>query len=417
VILARPKIVRRFLPLYITFFLDGFGLALAYPILTPLFLSAKFNFFSGELSFSLRTVLLGLIISLFPIAQFFGAPLIGEISDQVGRKKILLVTIAGTGIGYFMSSLAIETSSFTFLFISRLWTGFFAGNSMLCLAAIADSCEEQKKRARYFGILAGMGGLGFIFSILFGGLLSDPSLSRYFSPSLPFWVTAIFSTLNFLQVASFFSETLPLPKKKEIRFFHGFSHVKMALKSKKLRPLYAMFFFFMTGWVGTMQFIPAFLYRNYPVGQYTVTQVLFGVGFIWSLANFLIQHWLIRLFHFRKILFVCLGSLSCLLILTLIPLSFSLFIIIVFLGVFCAALSWTNTLTFLSLSAPKNIQGSLLGINQSIGSVASMLGPLLSGIITAYSPHAVFLFTGLTIFCAFCIIFFKKQLEKAKALH
>jgi len=403
--------VKRFVPLYITFFLDGFGLALAYPILTPLFLTPELNFFSEELSFSQRTFLLGLIISLFPIAQFFGAPLIGETSDLIGRKKTLLATVAATGGGYLLSSIGIMTHSVELLFISRLWTGFFAGNMMLCLAAVADLCSEEKARSKHFGILAGMGGLGFIFSILFGGLLSDPLLSKHFTPSLPFWLTAVFSLINFFQIAFFFSESHIPSVKKKLKLFQGFEHLKVALRTKRLQPLYIIFFFFTIGWVGTMQFIPTFLFSIYPVNQFIVTKILFGIGLIWSLANFLVQRLLIRFFHFQKILLFCLISLSCLLALTLLPLPFPLFLILIFLGVFCAALSWTNTLTLLSLNASKNIQGSLLGVNQSIGSIASMLGPLLCGIIAGYSIHLVFLFTALAVLSAFFIKLFSTRLK------
>lgn len=78
------------LPVFLTYFIDNFGLAIIYPIFTPLFLKPHYELFSTEVPTIYKTILLGLLIATFPIAQFFGAPIIGGMSDRVGRKRYFL---------------------------------------------------------------------------------------------------------------------------------------------------------------------------------------------------------------------------------------------------------------------------------------------------------------------------------------
>ena len=77
------------LPCFSDLFLDNFGLAIIYPIFTPLFLKSGHALVPQGLTYLQRTILLGLLIASFPLAQFFGAPLIGQFSDQFGQKSFL----------------------------------------------------------------------------------------------------------------------------------------------------------------------------------------------------------------------------------------------------------------------------------------------------------------------------------------
>ena len=99
-------------------------------------------------------------------------------------------------IGYTLTAGSIMSHSLTFLFISRFLTGLFAGNLTLCLATVADLSRDELSRTKNFGQIAAIGGLSFIIAIAFGGILSDATISRHFSPSLPFWITATPSLIS-----------------------------------------------------------------------------------------------------------------------------------------------------------------------------------------------------------------------------
>ena len=81
--------------LFSLFFIDNFAIALVYPIFTPLILVSEYGFTTPEMSFALKSLLLGLLIAAFPLAQFFGAPFIGNLSDIYGRKRAFIFTLIG----------------------------------------------------------------------------------------------------------------------------------------------------------------------------------------------------------------------------------------------------------------------------------------------------------------------------------
>ncbi|MBI3236503.1 MAG: MFS transporter [Chlamydiales bacterium] len=195
-LLARLK-KHDLLPVFLTYFLDNFGLAIIYPIFTPLFFQKESFFFDATTTYMQKTILLGLLIGAFPLAQFFGAPLIGQFSDRFGRKRAFYITILGTAFGYTLTAFSILEHFLSLLFISRILTGLCAGNLTICLAAIADRSVDQKIRTKNFGSIAAIGGLSFILAILLGGILSNPEHHPLFHASFTFWITAFLSYINF----------------------------------------------------------------------------------------------------------------------------------------------------------------------------------------------------------------------------
>ena len=140
-------------PVFTTFFLDNFALAVIYPIFTPLFLSLQKGILPENIPIGYRTILLGMLIACFPLAQFFGAPIVGEFSDQCGRKSICLHHF-GNMLRAHSFSFSIFIHFLPLLFFARLLTGFFAGNLAVCLAALADLSPDKKSVLKILEYLA-----------------------------------------------------------------------------------------------------------------------------------------------------------------------------------------------------------------------------------------------------------------------
>ena len=81
----------------------------------------------GMTDFS-RNALLGFLIAVYPLAQFFSPPMIGALSDDYGQKKMLQFTLLGSGLSYLLSAVAFMVPSIVILFLSRMLAGVFAGN-------------------------------------------------------------------------------------------------------------------------------------------------------------------------------------------------------------------------------------------------------------------------------------------------
>ncbi|MES2122765.1 MAG: MFS transporter [Chlamydiota bacterium] len=391
-------------PILLTYFLDNFGLAVIYPIFTPIFLSPGHLFFQETATFFQRTLLLGLLIGCFPLAQFFGAPLIGQYSDRAGRKKAFVISILGTGVGYTITALAILYYSLPFLFVGRLCTGLFAGNLTLCLASIADGSPDEESRTKNFGLIAAIGGLSFIIAIATGGILSDPQFSFHFNPSFPFWITACLTFINLFFIITLYHETRPARKDRGFNPFHGVQNIRAALQLKNLRVIYVINFLFMLAWVGSMQFFPTFMIKNFHYQITLITVFLMVVGFIWSTTNFAVNRALIKRFHPGQTLMYSLLFLGVLLSAILFVHNPFPFFTLFFISVGFASLCWTNGMATISLKAPKELQGSILGINQSMVSVASMASPVIGGLLAGISIHSVYIFSGIISLIAYFLL-------------
>ncbi|MBS0652915.1 MAG: MFS transporter [Verrucomicrobia bacterium] len=399
---------RSLLPVFITYFLDNFGLAIIYPIFTPLLLNPRHPILEASATYVERTILLGLLIGSFPLAQFFGAPLIGQFSDRFGRKKAFYITILGTAIGYTMTAFSILENAFPLLFISRFLTGLFAGNLTLCLASIADMSPDQHARTKNFGLIAAIGGMSFILAILFGGILSNPQYSSHFNPSLPFWITATLSYINFALMIILFRETHPTRISSGLNPFRGIQNLSVALRSPYLRILYLINFFFMLAWVTSMQFFPTSLIKIFQFSSNQITVSLMGVGLTWTIANLWINRYLSKRVYPAKTLLVCLLLLTICLFILCVASNSHLFFSIFYPAAIFASLCWTNGIATVSIKASSDMQGSILGINQSMSSIAAMAGPSLGGIIAGFGDRFLFLFTGICSLIAFSLLYKNK---------
>jgi DHA1 family tetracycline resistance protein-like MFS transporter len=399
---------RSLFPVLLTYFLDNFGLAIIYPIFTPLLIRSEHSIITYTTPFFERTVLLGFLIAVFPLAQLFGAPLIGQFSDRFGRKRSFYITILGTALGYTATAVSITDHSLAGLFLSRFATGFFAGNLALCLASIADMSTDDTSRTRNFSLISAIGGLSFIIAIAFGGILSDPGISRHFNPSLPFWIIALLSYINLACMLLLFEETHKSVSHPGINPFKGIKNLIQGIKNKELQIIYSVNFLFMIGWVASMQFFPVLLLEHFKFQVSQITICLMFTGATWFLSNLTVNRSLAKRFFPGRTLLVSLLILALLLLLTTLVWTPAFFLPLFFAASCCASLCWTNGLATISLKAPLSIQGSILGINQSMTSIAAMLSPIIGGALAATNPHAIYGFGGAACLIAFTILLLNK---------
>jgi MFS transporter, DHA1 family, tetracycline resistance protein len=150
----------------------------------------------------------GLLLGSFAFAQFFSAPLLGAISDRFGRRSVLLVSIFGLGLNFFITALS---PWLWLLLVSRLIGGASGASFTVAGAYVADVTSKEQ-RSRSFGILGAMFGLGFICGPILGGLLSLYGLR------LPYFAAAGFCLLNWVYGFFVLPESLPADRRSAIDF-------------------------------------------------------------------------------------------------------------------------------------------------------------------------------------------------------
>lgn len=355
--------MKKLFPVYLTYFLDSFGLAIIYPIFTPILQNSQ-TLFGAD-----RTLLLVLLIAIAPTALFFGAPFLGQFSDRFGRKKAFYFTILGTTFGYALTAISLMYNALSLLFVSRLLTGLFTSNLTLCLAAIVDCSTSGTDRTRHFGTIATLGGLSFILAIALGRYLS------HVEPSTPFWITAGINALNFLCMVTLFHETHQRKPPAKIHPFKGMYRLFSLILDKNLILIYGANFLFLFAWLASMNGYSKLLKRHYLLTPEQITHSFILCGVLWAACNFIINPWLARRFFPGKTLRACLLFLSLLFFCLAFAHHLSVFLLLFYPATCLAALCWTNSIATISLKAPENVQGSILGLNQAVTSLASMTAP------------------------------------------
>ena len=145
---------------FVTVFLDLVGFGIVMPLMP---------FYVKSMGGGALTV--GALVSGFSLLQFLATPYLGRLSDRIGRRKVILVSLAGNALAMVIFAAATELAILPLLFFSRLLAGATAGNLSACQAAIADVTEGED-RIRGMGRLGAGIGLGMAFGPLIGGELS-----------------------------------------------------------------------------------------------------------------------------------------------------------------------------------------------------------------------------------------------------
>ncbi|MBS1169779.1 MAG: Tetracycline-efflux transporter [Burkholderiaceae bacterium] len=146
----------------------------------------------------------GGVLFSFGIANFFGSPILGALSDRYGRRPVLLLGFCGLALNFFATAVAPEL---WMLLVVRLFGGAMQANAAVANAYVADITPPEQ-RARRFGALGAMIGLGFIIGPVMGGLLGDVSLR------LPFYVAGGLALLNLLYGYFVLPESLPVERRR-----------------------------------------------------------------------------------------------------------------------------------------------------------------------------------------------------------
>ncbi len=384
--------------------IDNCGYAIAFVLFPPLLLNPEYGFLSHDPSLASKLIAMGVLYSAFPLAQLLGAPILGELADFWGRKKAFYVSIYGTIGAYLLSGYVLSLKSIFLLFIARFLTGLFAGNQSICNASIADLSPNPKQRAKNFGVLTVVWGLSFPIGLAFGGLLSNPSKSALYSPSLPFYLIAAITLLSLLTLALFFPETFQANEKKErLHFIQGIQNILDALKIPSAKRFFMLMFVWTLGWGYSVTWYGAYAMQKFDKSQEIVTFGLMIQGIGWTFGGAFIKPLLLRFMQVWTIAKFSYVVTTILLIITSCMPSYDLFIVMFALSAVMGAISLSSTFNIISIATPKNIQGKAMGITQSMMALGFFLVPILGGIIGAISIDtffpisAFFLFIGLMI--------------------
>jgi DHA1 family tetracycline resistance protein-like MFS transporter len=344
--------------IFLTCFIDILGFGIVIPVL-PLYAE----------HFGATAWQTGWLVGIFSLAQFFFAPIWGRISDQVGRKPVLVIGLVGTVAGYVLMGLA---HSVTALLVARLIAGISGANISAAQAYLAD-ISAPEERAKAMGLLGAAFGMGFVFGPALGGWAGAT-----FNYAAPMYIAAGLAALNVCSVLVVLPESHhpgQEPRRRERLFPTLFSHVE----KRTFLWCVASYFLVIVGFSIMTTLFALLLSHRFGMDAKQTGYILGGLGVIGVIIQGLLIGRLVRRFGEPRLALA--GAIGMSAGLAWLAVSGSVATMIagtVLIGIGNSLLMPTLS-ALASRSAEAAWQGRALGVMQSGGSLARWLGPLIAG--------------------------------------
>lgn len=350
-----------------TVFIDLIGFGMVIPILP---------FYAETPPYNATPFEIGLLFSIYSWMQFFFAPVLGRLSDRYGRRPILLISLAGSAVGYYIMGAA---GSLALVFVGRVIGGITGGNISTAQAYIAD-VTTRENRARGMGLFGAMFGLGFILGPAIAGILSK------YGVHVPFYCAAILSLANAIALYFILPETVkPGQKEPTEERKNRFRELVESLSEKVFGTVNLVYFLLVTAFsIMTYAFV---LFTAYRFG-YNAEQngYLFAyVGIMAVIGQGLLFHMMVKAIGEARLTVV-----GCFMI----AISLAAFPFVSPEGgglpallILCTIISIGNAFASPSLTSlgskisPEDRQGVSLGVMQSAASLARAIGPMIGGVL------------------------------------
>lgn len=331
-------------------------------------------------------------------AQFFAAPALGKISDRVGRRPVLLVSVFGSAIGYFIFGMG---GALWVLFLSRLIDGITGGNISTASAYIVD-VSKPEERTKNFTLLGMAYGIGFILGPALGGLLGQWNLNApvYLAGSIFLASTAL--------VYFLLPESLPAERRAKVRLgvndFNPFASVAQMAFRPRLGLILLIVALFNFSFDGVNSVMGVFIKNKFTASPLTLGLLFVFVGLATAFVQgALIERLVPRYGEKRMALVGLLGSVIGWPLIMLTPSLWMLFPVTFFQSGITGFI-WATTGAMAAGLVPEHEQGQLAGVNVALAGLMSMLGPLWAGAVyDRVTPNAP-LWMGSIILILACLL-------------
>ncbi|WP_256717768.1 MFS transporter [Shewanella sp. UCD-KL12] len=366
------------------------GIALPYPILAPLFADG-----SSPLTQFLNLpseLLLGVVLGIYPLGIILGSSVIGAISDNYGRKRLLTLTLIGSALGYGLTAIAAIFENFLLFCLARLLTGLCEGNIAIARAIAAD-LHPVIDKTRSFSLISSMGYGGYLLGPLAGGYLIMAGIDAVF------WIAALACMLCALLSHFLLPKSLDVPDKHA----EGGSSLTL-LAQPDLRRFFLLYLFLTVGVNLYYEYYPLHLVREF---SYQAVDISWATVFLTTCMIF--TSLFINPIIQKKLSHPHAGLLGMMLFgsaLAALPFFINQSYLISFALMGAGIAIYNGFLpSYLSHSYEDRAQGKLMGMLVTIFCLGNLLAALIGGVLSMFDVQWALL-TGASITFVAGLIFY-----------
>jgi predicted MFS family arabinose efflux permease len=276
------------------------------------------------------------------------------------------------------------------------------------MASIADLSVDEKSKIKNFSYISILAGFAFIIGPYIGGKFSDRTIYSWFSAAVPLQMAAVLSLINFFFLLFFFHETTSHHKNVKFDVLESIRNISQALHIKKLKTIYVIYFLYLFAWVILMQFTPVLVIEKFQFTNSEIGNMAAFMGICWVAGSFLVQKEIFKSYSFRVLEIVLLIFTACCFF-VIFPRSMWATIFMVSLAMFICGIAWPICTGIISNMATQKMQGKIMGISQSMQSLAMTIGPIIGGFVVHFSKELTFVSAGIASLIA-SIIYFRVKL-------
>jgi len=334
---------------------------------------------------------LGWLMFVYSFMQIFVSPIWGQLSDRIGRRPVLLLTIAGQALAFFWGGLS---TTFMGLLLSRVFAGAFSANISTASAYMADITPKEE-RAKGMGLIGAAFGLGFIFGPAIGGLLIP------YGYSWPSFFAAALCAINFVWAWFVLKEPKTnLEERRTNRRRLSLKVYRETIANPQLMFPILLFFLVTLAFTQLEVTFGLFVTDRFLFSERQAGMLFAGMGVVMAIVQGGLIGRIVKLWGERGAIRLGLPLIAF----GLLGLIYSENIGLLFagLGILSVGYSLTNPClsALTSKAAPADHQGSVLGIYQSAGSVARVVGPPVAGYFYSQNQSGSFVVSLGVIFAA-----------------
>lgn len=362
-------------------FVDVMGLCIVFPLFAPLFFSLG-GLLPSSISSHNRHLLYGMMLSLWPIFCFFASPILGDLSDKWGRKRVLLLCLGGEAFSYLLGAISIACHSLTLFCFSRMIAGTFSGSQPIAQAAMADLANAETK-IQYMSYIVLASTLGVVLGPLIGGWTSDPHHFAWFNYQTPFLLAALISMVNIILLLTGYFEQSPLIKDTPIQLLKGLVLFVQAFIDKRFMGLALPFFFMQLAWALYFQSLAYYLVVAFHASTTLIGYMYALIGLASVIALTYVMKLLLKFFDSQ---FIFILGFYCLGIGFILDIGYISMLNIQYLGAIATAvgisLSYTAGIALFSNYVSPDQQGWGMGVVAALCAAAWAISAVLAGIFS-----------------------------------